>query len=476
VGTGLATVAAVLAVPSPARACSCHVPTVTESLGRGHVVAIVTRTDIGPGQAALTVEDSIGGDLPARLPSSFDGEHSCQEVVRHGAVAAVAAERRDGTWHLGDCRRLDLAEALQYLHGRPEPAAGGPAVAVAAGSYGGSRLAALDRAGRVVGWGGGDGTASHVAACPDGRRVVAVGRPGSPLEPGLTELTVHEVPTLRVLRTVRLEEDEPSHWAVRAMRCADPDAGRVEIVAQTEGSRFVTVEGVRVEVAGLTAVDAAAATADGFVVTGGGPRQQLARLRPDGELERLAELPGLSATEHVAVAPDGRTAAVAGYGERLEPEALRTVDLRTGRTLGSWAEPELYVTGLVWIAPDRLLARRWGGRPAPIRVFDRGLTEVDRLRAAPGYALAAVGDAAVTYGDTRMTVTPAAGRRLVLDELRLARTEHVTALPGRGFGGKDEEPLEDPPGLLYLGITLSASTLAGAAAAAGFAIRRRRQD
>lgn len=487
--TGIAGAAAVGLTPVPASACSCWAPTVAESLAAGHAVAVVTRTDRGPGTAAtFAVEDSLGAELPDRLTGRVGDGGSCSPPVPPGGVAALAFEPRDGGWFLGACRKLDLAEALEHVRGGPGPeaTAGGRVVAVAAGAYGGSRLAALDRTGRVLAWDGRGGSAGHVAACPGGRTVVAVGRPageGGPAAPA--ELTVHEASTLRVLRAVRLQE-QAGRYRVRAMRCADPAGSRVEAVVEADDdAQLVTVEGDRVRAAGLGDIGAAAATADGFVVVADGIHDDreppyLALIGPDGNRERAADLPGLTAAEHLAVSPDGRTAAVYGYGADDLPNALRTVDLGTGRALGSWTRGELYVGGLAWAGPDRLLALASSGGWKPVRVFDRVLREVDRLPAVPGHALATVGDAAVTYWDTRMTITPAGGEPLVLDELRLAGTQHVAGLPGHGFGeaagaGADEE-VEEPSTALLVGITLSASTMAGAAALAGLAIRRRRAD
>src|SRR4051794_3061091 len=95
---GLVMVAAVLIVPTAARACSCSERDVHASLDAGYAVAVVTRTDagkpmVGQGDEAATfrLEASIGPALPDRLTGVLDW---CQGPVAPGGVEALVFQPR----------------------------------------------------------------------------------------------------------------------------------------------------------------------------------------------------------------------------------------------------------------------------------------------------------------------------------------------------------------------------------------------
>ncbi len=451
----------------PAEACMCG-PRGQEgldtALAAGSAIAIVTRTDSGgkpssdtePPPATFRVEDSVGPAVPATLEGSVNGSTTCQAQVAPGAIAALIVERKDGAWSLLQCGEIELGLALQRAHGTPVAASGGPAVAYAAGGYGGSRLAALDSAGRAVAWDTTAGTGELVAACPGGKTVVVAGHaPRAGRAQPRAELTVHDAATLRVLRTVVLEPK--GALLGLAVRCEDERAELVHVLvsraSNDEGDTLTltTVRGRTIETASVGRGAYAEPVEAGFVVleTAASEAPSLALVRPDGQRTTLAQLDDLDEVYVLAASSDGRTIAVSGRDG--DSGAVVTVDGLTGERLGRFAPGVLYASGLAWTASGDLLVRRDEPQgESPVRVFDRKLVERhDQWPSVHGsYAatFGAVGDAAVVYGyGVRPTVTAQQGELLVADSFRLAAAEHLIALPDKSFGSKTAttEPSED---------------------------------
>lgn len=439
-----------LALATPAQACSCSPPDVDASLAVGGALALVTRVDDGLSSVAtLAVERAIGvGGTDLGMPEHVQGEMdhsggSCQPFVPAGGVAALVFERRAAVWHVGSCGEVEFGPALKRILGTPTPAAGGVPVALAAGTFGGSRLAALDAAGNAVAWADADGSGSSVAACPGGRRVVAAGRTDAPLvEDRRFELTRHATSTLRTLSTVPLPLHGYGH--VLALRCADPDGERVEVLVSepVEGSakrtaRLLIVERSRVRAVPVgEEMSGAEPVPGGFIATEGlrGPR--LVRITPEGRTSVLARFPRLWAVEFLAVSRDGRSVAVA-MGSRLI-----TVDGRTGRVLGWRTVPKTWIYGLAWTSATRLVVRadREYRDPAPLlTLLDRRARARPELASAPGSGLAAVGGTAVSFGHaadpcpagTTRSADPATGRGRAH---RRSTGTRVHAMSGRGLG------------------------------------------
>lgn len=279
----------------------------------------MTRTDKGGSPATLRVEAFAGPEPPATLSAATDTTRHCRSHVGPGKVDAVALHREDGRWVLG-VSGFDLGQAFARAQGAPVAVKGGPIVAYAAGNFGGARLAGLDKDGRTVAWGGGYGYGDQVAACPGGT-TVSVGR------------------------------------------------------ALEERGRLLTVDGTRVRHRDLPPLQAAAVTSDGFVAAVGADDASLVRIRPGGT-RTLTRLTGtvysiVGAIGSLAVAPDGRTAALTLHGRRSSETSIVTVDLRTGERLGSVAPRGQFVTGLAWVGPNRLLVRDTPFRSLPLRLLDR---------------------------------------------------------------------------------------------------------
>lgn len=142
--------AALPVLADPARACSCATLQMEPELARGSAVGIVTRTDDGANTSAtFRVERSFGVDLPPTLTGFTSNGLNCAPTVSVDEVAALVFYR-EGGWQLPTCSRFELGDVLTRADGPPRVTSAEPPVVLAAGDYGGSGLATLDRFGRVV--------------------------------------------------------------------------------------------------------------------------------------------------------------------------------------------------------------------------------------------------------------------------------------------------------------------------------------
>lgn len=433
---------------APAEGTNCRAREVQTEMRKGNTLAIVTRTDHrAPPDATFRVEAAYGVDVPATLTGRVDAGMDSQPTAFPGDVVALIFERRGDGWFLSTCSDVDLGEALDLVNGEPDPAAGGPIVAVATGDFGGSRLAGLDARGRVVAWDRRTGHAERVAACPGGRTVVAYGsRPDATVADPM-ELGVHDAATLRRKRVVLVPPTENGHSGAD-LRCADERGDVVQVLLTYSGAgaaRLVTVDGTRIDTVAISRVlREVVAVADGFLALAYTDQVDLqgtlVRIGSDGDITDLPTAESLSDVyEVLAVAPDGVT--VAAFGSR---SGVVTFDARTGVVLGRWAHGDL--AGAAWTADGHLLVRigydtGWGKpREGTMVTLDRRLRELARRPSTPGRYVAAIGDTAVTFGGTRLSATPEGGEARVLPELRLAATAEVVPLSTVSL-----EPAEQPP-------------------------------
>lgn len=456
----------------PAHACGCETRDLDAELRDGGAVAVVTRTDAGETErATFRVEEALGSDLPATLTGEID---QCQPYVLRESVAALAFRRTGvrlpagspqlGGWTLPSCSALDLNTVLTRLHGTPSATSTRPAVAVAAGDFGGSRLVALDRRGEVVAWDRRPGQADLVVACPGGRTVVAYGRPPN----GPLELTVHDAATLETSRTVPLGLRDGEY--ARSLRCDDAAGRVVRLLATDEAgdssSRVLTVVGGEITSAAIeVSVTWVVPIGDGFladVATGPENLPALVRIHPDGSASAPAPLADLGGVLRLAVSPDERTIALMGY-EVSPPRAVEsadllvvTVDARTGRELARW-RPDEYLEGIAWTPVGRLIVRSgYSGntppdRPGILTEFDRDLRAQTHRDSGQGSGLVTVGESVVTFAGTHVVAIPAAGAPRVVENLRLAGARSVVGLSVTGFDPGDAEPTPAAAGIVRAG-------------------------
>ncbi len=436
----LGAVGAMLLLAEPAAACSCKIADIDKIVERGLAAAVVTNTSFTRSdRSPLRVEASYGADLPARIEPPHENACGGPDPLP-GFVEAMLVDRKD-TWRPVLCGYVDFGDTILRAAGEPKAVKGGRAVAVAAGTFGGSRLVALDHLGRPVAWDGQDGTGLQSAACPGGKVVASVGRTGGTYaSDGTAQLTVHDVRTLAVRRSVPIRINQGD--AVEAMRCADPRADRVEVLVRAwnggERVRALIVTGKKVTTVKLGKLGVLTATPDGFVE---GSAAGLDRLAADGTRTALAT--GIRpAYEGLAASADGRTIAVLGTIDD-DVTVVRTIDARSGKVLGDW-KPGTHVSGLAFTGSGAVLLRLSSVTPeAELRRFDRTMQPLAKGKAGPGWKFAAVGESGVSYKQARVSAARAGKAVLVADELRLAGAEHVVALSDAGFAagpiGPDEQ-------------------------------------
>lgn len=373
---------------------------------------------------------------PAALVFRKRGVGPLTQIDAGGMRGGVEASA--GHWDLGSCAKVPLGPALQRAAGEP--------VAVGRADRrlrrGKLRRRAVRRprraGGRTLAWDARPGAAHHVAVCAGARTVVAVGGP----ESGGAQLSVHDGTDLRVRRTVALQGRAlalRTPVPVVAARCLDDAGERVDVLLRNRdgaNGRILHADGARVTRENL-------GTGGGDGARGRrlyrGPREATdpadAPRLADGRRE-VARLDEVSEDGGMAVSPDERTVALLARG------SLTTLDLRTGKQLGTWTVKPLRPTGLVWAGPDRLLLllrREMIHRqtPVPLYAFNRRATPVGQWRPVIGEWVGAVGDAAVIHGyGSRLTVVRGPDVPLVAESLRLATAEHLAGVPGRNFAAR----------------------------------------
>lgn len=434
--------AAVGPLADPAWACSCATRDLKEEAARGNAVVVATRTDPGgQGWAVLQVEEASDRTVPARLTARMDFGGGCETYLAPGEVGAFLYERRKGAVESG-CGEVDLDRALLRAAGAPKAVPGGVPVAVVAGAFGGSRLAALDEEGRPVAWDGRAGFAERVAACPDGTTVAVAGRAGELAgEWGPLELSMHDSATLALRRSIALEPaptDVFPNVRVFGLRCTGPDRAQLVLQRGDLPAEFVTVNGDRTRATPLGEVEAAVPLRDGFLLNVGEHAPTLVRVDGTGGRRTVVDLPDLDGLERMAVSPDGQSVAYVAYDE--EPgQAVVVRDLRTGADLGRWSDNEFSVSGLAWTGSGELLVRRWkedATRTSPV-VLDHAARRIGSWAPVNGLGwFDTVGDHVVTYGSARLQAIPRTGPAQTASDPRLAGALDLTALrPAETFLG-----------------------------------------
>ncbi|MBD0330913.1 MAG: hypothetical protein ICV64_12525 [Thermoleophilia bacterium] len=329
-GIVLATLAGLAATAEPARACSCvgiddPRRTLLES-DAAFVGRLLSRRggERGRGVFVFRVEVAVKGRFgeTVEVDSASDGA-ACGLEVAVGARIGLYLERERGRWTSSLCRQIAPDRLRAAARPLPRPNGRGPVAWLAGGTVGPHRLLALDRRGRTLAYGGGGGTVSELAVCPESRRALEVVTRGE-----RTTLAVRDLRTLRARRLRLL----PRSFAYRALACRSA-AGDDALVY---GDHHYDGEDVllRVRPGSGRAVwrgrsRAAAVTRAGAFVSAGTPAGVPALLAVglDGRARRLAALPRM--TEALAPSADGRL--VAGVAVPGGSARVFVVDVRARR-------------------------------------------------------------------------------------------------------------------------------------------------
>lgn len=437
-----------LAMPASA---SCTGEGFDEDIAQGSAIAIVTRTDPGPGnKATFRVERSYGVDLPPTVTSEVSGGMDGRPAVFTGQTAAVVFHR-EGSWMLLPCGGEEqIGDVLSHFDGRPKVTSAGPAVALAIGYFGGSSLVALDRRGLPVAWDRSERYPSRIAMCPGGRRAVVLASAGETQGAG-QQVSVHDIEGLQLRRTVRLG---PEAWEddALALRCADSKGSVLQVLtSRRDGHNYsvalVTVDGgdvsrVSLPVPAAFASHDAQAVPDGFLLLWG-EKRELIKISTDGRTSTA--IPGReNGFGDFAVADDGRTVAVQASGPT--GTEVQVLEVGTGNVVARRPLTEAFHF-MRWDGAGRLFVRTgfdqsWSSKPTRghILVLDRNLKDVANLAGPWSYGAVAVGDRFITFGRTRLGVMNADGTLTESPELRLVAVGDVVAIPGPSTA----DPLELP--------------------------------
>ncbi len=386
-----------------AGACTCAPLDPRDRLADGDPAVlgeVVARRATEPAGYAYTVrvEDAFNATLGAEVV--IDGgsmSAACGFTWRVGQRVGAFLHREAGEWTTDLCSLIAPAELRRALEPYPRARGHGRVALLAGGSFTKSRLMALDRRGRVLGYGLGAGDVSEISVCPGSRRSAELVRSRASTD----VVAVRDLRTLRIVHSRRAPKDTGE------LRCANragtslfaagirytraSPQGRVRVVRLTRRRPIVlaTVPGDTVALARGTAY-----VADST--------QILEIDLSDRGVRSLALFPNAGS---LAPSPDGARLAVSAARH-----GVRVIHLATGRVIGSAPAGQPF-----WSSPNRLLVRGVG-RP---RLYDSDLRPLRRLPAFRVGSQALLGD--LVFGVD--------GRRLVSLDLQRARRALVGLLP-----------------------------------------------
>ncbi|MDQ3944143.1 MAG: hypothetical protein M3357_03110 [Actinomycetota bacterium] len=329
------------------------------------------------------VKGSLGSEVEVRSPGS---EASCGLSAPSGRPVGVLLAERDGHYHGDLCRQPSPERLLRAAEPLPAPEGRLPPWVLIGSTYGNGRSVALDDAGRVAGVGGGAGTTTAVAVCPDRQRVVELFT--------ATDGTDAQGITVRRLDTMATEAERllPELRPARAVTLACRDAGATDVVLLTRDGVEADGRGRLVRlVAGQDPAVLWEGPAARHAAFGPGGRTAYLNLYPQGE-ELVAvdvDRPGEAAvvarvpagSGPVVVSADGRRLATVTVGSS-RPSQVVSVDLGTSPAFPAPGPPVVStvdlgsagVTGDVQWTGDRLVFMP-ALRPAePVRIYDAGLS------------------------------------------------------------------------------------------------------
>ncbi|MGQ0843222.1 MAG: hypothetical protein ACT4QF_03710 [Sporichthyaceae bacterium] len=458
----------------PAQACSCSSgpdPFLDNERRAGRALAVLTQTNDGGDGLELRVDRSAGPTRgsdrkplrtpPPALPAVLTGRAAasgCGYVPFQGVKAVSPYPEKKG-WSAAGCRDADIGDALQVIAGEAPATSTAEPVAVLAGRFGTSGLVAIDSRGEAVAWDRTSGRIGNLTACPGGRTVLSYDTLHAD-----DVLTVRDARSLGLVRTLALPANLRT---LQGLRCVDAGGTRAQVLVLGDGAGggsllFSVTEDSTSFVPVATRLSAPIAGREGFLgATADG--RSLVRIEPTGAVRVLrTDFPRIGL---LALSPDGRT--LAGIAATDSPAAgagsVMSFDASDGGTLASWT-PASTADALAWTGGNRLLVRighlnaEAPYRQGTVQALDRNLRPVGSRPAAPGL-LAAVGEVAVGYGKTRLSLTRAQGRTEVVENLWLAPTTHVVSLLDTASNDSASTDRQIPYVLGALGLTSLALAL-----------------
>jgi hypothetical protein len=293
------------------------------------------------------VEAVLEGDIGETITvkSAADGA-ACGFEMPIGERVGVLLERSGGEWQGNLCWTLDADVLLEAAGGPPPPVVGSPPHVIVSAYMGEAGLVALDRDGRIVGYGEGEPT-WLMAACPDDATFIGTGR-GS---------TVRRWSFADLRQTGELDLGSDAASGFYNLVCTGPDefyslsaTGEATDLPQMVLTR---VAGDSIEVISET-VESLIQTESGLLAIGYDGvinRVDLATGALEQIMESIGDVRGKLAA--VAPSPDGRHLAatiVDWHSQPYEPEVV-VVDLETHDIARMATDCDVYP---VWLDQDRL--------------------------------------------------------------------------------------------------------------------------
>jgi hypothetical protein len=256
-----AVIAAVLAaVPTtPAAACSCAADTPRNMLEGADAAFVGTLSDQSIGDErstyTFTVDEAVKGTFADTITITGEGANSsCGGIGADlGQQIGVLLHRWRHGYTTSICSSISAADLLGAVGPLVADADAGPATVLAGGSFGGTRLVALDASGRVAAWAEGRGVTYSVSACPGGR--VALEQVTMAPAAGMKGSQFLYLRDLRDLQAHRLRFfSERGMSSVYRVVCGSDDGSTV-VVASTRGL-FIVRDGPPVRVSRGAVYDA----------------------------------------------------------------------------------------------------------------------------------------------------------------------------------------------------------------------------
>jgi hypothetical protein len=422
----------VVAGAQAAHACSCLFGDPRDALHRSDgafVGTLVERTEVDQQTSIFTfeVETALKGSLGAEVDvrSASNGASCGLEVEFGRRIGLFLDVADDGAWVSGLCSQIDPDVLLQAAQPLPAPDGVGPVRYVVGGNLGENRLMALDRKGRTLAYGLGDGYARDVDVCPGATRVLEAVTWGR-----RAQLVVRELPSLDVVRTITLATTRRP-WLPHA-ECLSANGNRLLAVERHKAEYWVhQVTGTTDRVAWHGHVrDLAIQDGHAYVIDG----LELfdVHLR-DGRLEPLAPIP--AHVQGITISPDGTR--IAGFvfgrfeGTTQTPSRVVSVRIADGQTKGF--EVGVYAMGEVaWVNAGTIAYLPGGSDDQHAWLLD-----ADTMRSVGGFDGWYAADSVVVGGSAfGIGWGQLARAGLVVGDVRLVR----------GFDGPETLALDVVPG------------------------------
>jgi hypothetical protein len=382
------------------------------------------RSIVGPGPDVVytfEVAEVVKGGIGQRVEVySWAG---CGFEVDPGEAVGVLLERHRGRWRSRLCQQIEPGKLRAAAAPLPAPDGQGPAALVVGGSVGEARLLTLDRQGRTLAYGYGEGLTVELSICPDGGRMLEL--VGDHRRP--SRLALRELPGLRLVweRPLPLR---PLSISAQSVRCLDgTGSGYVFAVIGGDSRGFPQATLLRVSRTTTTVLYRGTARSIAFggdvgYVNEGRWGEAIGRINLHSG-QGTPVVTGPRDMSRLVLAPDGSALATYVWGEDLtqipggdrrgaRPPQVAVIDLEPSppqvRTAfledASQTQPGRGVWGnMVWLNANRLGYFPGPGTHPQAHIFDRSLRELGGFDNWTASTTLPMGEGIIGLGTGRLT-------------------------------------------------------------------------